>query len=434
MLHPLALELNAALDGTVAGALLSDLGKRMYFPRGIISQGAEARQFGKKANATIGMTVANGKPVVLDEIASETPGLNAEELVGYAPTAGIIELRELWKSVLIHKNPLLKDKAFSLPVVTGGVTSALSSLMHLFLDEGQGLITAVPSWDNYPLAAEALCNGRIVPFDTFDGERFNIAGFEKALADEAKTGFARVLLNFPQNPSGYSPTADEAKKICAAIHKTAQTGCKCLIICDDSYFGLNYEQNIEKQSLFAHLAGIHENVLAVKADGATKEDFVWGFRCGFITFASKAFTEKQEDALIRKFMAVIRATYSCSPTPSQNILLKAYKKPTLAASKKAFALMLEKRYRKVRAVVNAHNANTVLEALPFNSGYFMSFRCKGINADELRLKLLREKEIGVIAVDDATLRVAFSSIDEENIEFVYQAIYSAAEELQRASA
>lgn len=36
---------------------------------------------------------------------------------------------------------------------------------------------------------------------------------------------------------------------------------------------------------FGKLANIHPRVLTVKIDGATKEEFVWGFRVGFITFA-----------------------------------------------------------------------------------------------------------------------------------------------------
>ncbi|MBQ7538722.1 MAG: aminotransferase, partial [Treponema sp.] len=62
MLNPLAQELNDTLRGTVAGELLSDLGTRIFFPRGIISQGGEAKQFGKVANATIGTTMIEGKP------------------------------------------------------------------------------------------------------------------------------------------------------------------------------------------------------------------------------------------------------------------------------------------------------------------------------------------------------------------------------------
>jgi aspartate/methionine/tyrosine aminotransferase len=427
----MAYELNETLAGSVVAALLSDLGKRMYFPHGIISQGAEAKQFGKQGNATIGMTLIKAKPALLPEIGAEAPGLSAEELVGYTPTAGILELRELWKKLLIQKNPLLKDVSFSLPIVTGGVTSALSCLFNLFLGEGQTLISAQPSWDNYLLTAEACCNGRIVPFKIFNDNGFNLAGFEHAITTEAKTGVVRVLLNFPHNPSGYSPNAEEVARMCAIIKKAAEGGAKCLIISDDAYFGFNYEPTIEKQSLFAHLGNIHQNVLAIKTDGATKEDFVWGFRCGFITFASKALTPQQEDALIKKFMGIIRATYSTSATPSQSIVLRAYKKNTLEASKRVFVQMLEKRYRTVRAVVNAHENHPVLKALPFNSGYFMSFHCTGITAEALRKKLLQEKGIGVIAIDEYTLRIAFSSIDEENIKGIYEAVYDTADKMSR---
>ena len=38
MMNELAQELNDALAGTTAGSLLSDMGRRLYFPRGIIAQ------------------------------------------------------------------------------------------------------------------------------------------------------------------------------------------------------------------------------------------------------------------------------------------------------------------------------------------------------------------------------------------------------------
>ena len=90
--------------------------------------------------------------------------------------------------------------------------------------------------------------------------------------------------------------------------------------------------------------------------------------------------------------------------------------------------MLCARYKKVRAFVDTHKSS-VLEALPFNSGYFMSFHTK-CNAEELRLKILHEKQIGTISIDEHTLRVAFSSVDEDKIDQVYSAIYAAAEEMK----
>ena len=430
MVNELAQELNDALAGTTAGSLLSDMGKRLYFPKGIIAQSGEAKKLGKTANGTIGMTVMDGTPVALPAVREIVPGLTSRELVAYAPTAGNPDLRALWKENIIRKNPLLQGVSFSLPVLVPGLTAGISYLADLFLDEDYSLIASDPSWDNYVLIASARRNAPFVQFQMFKDGAFNIPGLKAAMEAEAAKGSVRVLLNFPQNPSGYSPTAAEAKEIVSFIKSLADKGTKVMVWCDDAYFGLDYEKDIEKQSLFAYLANLSENVLAAKIDGPTKEDFAWGFRCGFISFASKGMTELQYDALVKKLMGAIRSSVSCSSTVPQSLLLKAFQNPEYENQKAAFRTVLEKRYRKVRSFVNSHQS-TEIEALPFNSGYFMSFHTKTVNAEDLRQKLLKERGIGTISIDAHTLRVAFSSLEEDQIDTVYSAIYEEAERLSK---
>ena len=245
-------------------------------------------------------------------------------------------------------------------------------------------------------------------------------------ADAEKYGSVRVILNFPQNPSGYSPTKDEARQIVQIVKEIADSGKKVLVLSDDAYFGLNYEDDIEPQSLFAYLADFHPNVLAIKADGPTKEDFAWGFRTGFITFSAKGLTDEQYTALTTKFMAAIRSSVSCSSTPSQSFIIHALTDPAHNQQKAELRKMLKRRYDAVRKFVNTHKSS-VLEPLPFNSGYFMSFNVKTGNAEDIRKKLLAEKGIGIIQIVANTLRVAFSSIDEDKIEDVYESIYNIAE-------
>lgn len=428
MLSPLAQELNDALAGTVAGELLSDLGKRIFFPRGIISQGGEAKELGKVANATIGTTIVDGKPAALPSIRKYAPSLAPGELVSYAPTAGLPELRAKWKEMLFEKNPGLRGKSVSLPVVVPGLTAGISYLADLFVDESRPLLTANPSWDNYSLVIETRRGAELHTFNMFRDGGFDIGSFRKAMESEARSGSVRVLLNFPQNPSGYSPTNEEARQIVSVVRDVAESGAKVIVWDDDAYFGLNYGHDIYPQSLFAEFAGLHENVLAVKIDGPTKEDFVWGFRCGFLTFGGKGMSESQYEALVKKLMGLIRSSVSCSSTPGQSITLRAFSEPDIESEKKALRDILERRYRKVRAFVDSHKSD-VLEALPFNSGYFMSFRTK-CDAETLRQKILRERQIGTISIDSSTLRVAFSSVDEEKIDEVYAAIYETAEELR----
>ena len=431
-MNPLAQELNERLEDSVAGALLSEEGLRMYFPKGIIAQSEEAKKGASKANGTIGMTIIDGKPAILPSVQKSVPSLDARSLVAYAPTAGQKEFRTIWQKQIIDKNPLLKTKKISLPVVVPGLTAGLSYIADLFIDEKKPLVAPDPSWDNYALITEARRGAELHRFNFFDGKKIDMAALENAVKKEAAAcSSVRLLLNFPQNPSGYSPTKSEVVEICRIIRETASGGVKLLIICDDAYFGLNYENDIEEQSLFAHIADIHENVLAVKIDGPTKEEFAWGFRCGFVTFASKNFSDEHCDALVKKLMGVIRSSVSCSATPSQSLLMHSYTDPENEAQKIAFRKILEARYRAVRSFVDSHKSNAI-ETLPFNSGYFMSFRLNGIDAEALRKKLLSEKGIGTISIDSRTLRVAFSSIDEDKIESVYTDIYDTADGMYRA--
>ena len=427
MLNPLAQELNETLKGSVVEALMSDMGKRMYFPNGIISQGGEAAKDAYFANGTIGMAVAEKTPIELDSYKKIMPDLNPRETVAYEKTAGNPELRKIWKDKLLEKNPSLKDKQISLPILVPGLTAALSYVADLFVDENKPLLAADPCWDNYELIACARRGAEFHQFKCFDEKGLNLADLEKTMKEEAeKYGSVRVILNFPQNPSGYSPTKDEVQKITKIVKDIAESGKQVLVLSDDAYFGLNYEDDIEPQSLFAYMADLHENVLAIKADGPTKEDFAWGFRTGFLTFASKGLNQAQIDALQVKFMSAIRSSVSCSSTPSQAIIKHAFMNPDHDAQKAELRKMLHRRYDLVRKFVNTHTSS-VLTPLPFNSGYFMAFDVKKIDAENLRKRVLAEKGIGVIQINPQTLRVAFSSIDEEKIEEVFASIYNIAE-------
>lgn len=430
-INPLAQELNEILAQSIAGRLLSDLGSRLYFPKGIIAQSGEAKLHGKTANATIGMAVRGGKPILLSTLAEQLPTLDPGEAVAYAPTAGNEELRKLWLEAIKKKNPSLGDTPVSMPVLVPGLTAGISYLADLFLGEGTVLLTGAPAWDNYVLVAEARRNAVLATFPVFKGKGFDVEGFRAAVAERAKEGAVRVLLNFPQNPSGYTPTKKEAAEIVRILIAAAEAGTDVLVWCDDAYFGLEYEEDIESESLFARLAGAHERLLAVKIDGPTKEDYVWGLRTGFLTFGSKGMTASHYDALIKKLMGAIRSSVSCAATPSQSLALKMMKDPRTEGEKLAYKKLLAERYAVVRRFIDAHENHPVLKALPFNSGYFMSMACVGVGAEELRVKLLHEHGIGTISIDPTHLRVAFSSVDTEKLEPMYETIFRVAEEMAR---
>jgi hypothetical protein len=92
--------------------------------------------------------------------------------------------------------------------------------------------------------------------------------------------------------------------------------------------------------------------------------------------------------------------------------------------------MLRGRYLAVRRFIEEEGGHPVLKPLPFNSGYFMSFRCEGLNAETLRRELLARHGIGAVALEEKYLRVAFAALDEDKIPGVYTTIYRTAAELK----
>ena len=71
-MNELAVQLNAALEDSCAYPFLSELGKRMYFPKGIVAQSDEAKEKAKRYNATVGLATSKGEPFYLSDIYSSS--------------------------------------------------------------------------------------------------------------------------------------------------------------------------------------------------------------------------------------------------------------------------------------------------------------------------------------------------------------------------
>ena len=205
-MNPLAQELNRILEGTIVDKLLSDYGRRMYFPKGIISQSAEAKQKATKYNATIGIATESGSPMYLPSIYSmfAHDGLTQNEIFPYAPTAGEMQLRKLWYEDMLRKNPTMKDKKVSLPIVTSGLTHSISLVASLFLEKNDTILVPDMYWGNYNLTFVEQREAKMTQFPIFSNEALNIDGREKAI-DSLDSQKINLILNFPNNPSGYFP-------------------------------------------------------------------------------------------------------------------------------------------------------------------------------------------------------------------------------------
>jgi aspartate/methionine/tyrosine aminotransferase len=437
-LNPIALSLNEKLEEAAPEvlAMLSEYGRRLYFPKGIISQTAEAKQRAHRFNATIGIATEDGGPMALPSIERQLGDVPIADALTYAPPAGRPGLRDRWREKLLAENPSLEGKRFGQPVVTSAITHGLSLAGELFLDPGDVMLLPDKLWGNYRLTFEVHHGASIETFPFYRAEGgMDTDAFGRRLAELAE-GREKlvVLLNFPNNPTGYMPTEAEGDALAAALEAQAERGTKLVVLCDDAYFGLFYHLDGPSmtESLFGRLTGRHPNLLAVKLDGATKELFVWGLRCGFITFGPgrPETAEVVCEALDAKTRGAIRGGVSNVPQLSQSLVERALASPDLQAERDAKCETLRIRAERVFEVANRPQYAKSWSVYPFNSGYFMLVKVAGVDAEQLRVHLLDDYGVGLIATSPTDIRVAFSCLDVNDVEPLFEALHQAIESLR----
>jgi len=204
------------------------------------------------------------------------------------------------------------------------------------------------------------------------------------------------------------------------------------VVTDDAYFGLFFEDTMT-ESLFGKIINRSKNLLAIKLDGATKEEYVWGFRVGFITFGGTD-TKDQPGiftALEKKVAGIIRGTISNCPHPSQTFVLYGLNHPDFKKQKEEKYQIMKKRANRVKEVLNTGKYDDEFVYYPFNSGYFMCLKLKNVDAEALRVHLLDKYGVGTISVNKTDLRIAFSCMEVENIEDLFNIIYQGCKDLRK---
>jgi phosphoenolpyruvate carboxykinase (GTP) len=422
-------ELNSVIrkSSRVVYDLLSKKGRQIYFPKkGILSQSAQAN--GKKINATIGIALEDDGSVMALTASKESIRLSPELCFPYAPSGGRVDLREKWKRFLVEKNPTLKSKEISLPVVVNGLTHGLSTAAYLFVDPEDTIILPNLFWENCDLVFTNNYDAQLMPCELFTQKGFQAEVLKDAL-NEGGVGKKIIYLNFPNNPLGYTPTFSEMDALVSVIEESADQGNQIVILLDDAYFGLVYEDGVERESAFARLCNLHEQVLVVKIDGATKEEFAWGLRVGFLTFGIKGAKKELYCALESKTAGAIRSTISNVSNLSQSVVANACNDPEHDNEKLQKFQILRERFLEVKHVLHDKKYAGFFKAWPFNSGYFMCIELhEEFDAEQVRLRLLDHYDTGVLCFG-RLLRIAFSAVPKQNIRELFDNIYHACHDI-----
>lgn len=389
-------------------ASLSPLGRRIYYPRDITFQAAQAR--GVAFNGTIGqMTDGSGGAMSLSPIERGLQGLSPadrNDALLYSPIAGLPELRERWRNWQRRLQPASKPS--TLPMVTVGITHGLAVAADLFGGLDKAVAVPAPFWGNYRHLFATRGGSRILTAPAVRDGRFNADVIAEALAGEPLGTPAVALVNLPTNPGGYMPTVAERAALTASLVAVAVDR-PLVVVCDDAYEGLVYEEGVPRISLFWDLVGAHDNLIPVKIDGATKEFAFFGGRIGFLTFGVDP-DSAAAAALEDKVLGLVRSSVGSPVSASQVLLLQALRDSAVATEIEAIRIRLERRYTVLKAAMASVDP-ALLRPMPCNAGCFaLAELPEGIEPEAVRRHLLDAEDTGVIAVAPRYLRLAFCSL------------------------
>jgi aspartate/methionine/tyrosine aminotransferase len=406
-------------------ACLSDIGRRVVFPKGIPFQARAAR--GTELNATIGqVTDGAGQPMPLPCLADAASGLDRRQAFLYSPQPGHPAVRKAWLDWQLRRAGR-SEWGGPLPFTTHGLTHAIGLIADLFADPDTTVLLPEPAWENYDLLFTMRSGAKLARWRFFDASgALDLDGL--AAAVDALTGKAIVVLNFPSNPTGYAPTHDDAARIVEILTARAEP---TVVVVDDAYQGVVHTEGRLDHSLFWQLtdAADRARTAVVKVDGATKELLFFPSRIGYLTF------DIEDDAGIaaieNKLNALVRGSVGGPPGPSQAIMMAALSDP--AATEAQFAerlTQLRDRWATLRDALEAAD-HPKLRPLPFNAAYFALVGLDdSLDPHTVRERLIADQSVGTIAIPSMNaLRIAYCSTRAEDLPEIVRRLVAVVDEL-----
>ncbi len=450
------------LEKTPLYRSFSELGKRIYLPDGIFYWTERSKEEAD-LSGTIGSAYAHRKdfinsssndwvPCYLEPI-SKYVNFPVDNLVPYASIPGLADLRSLWKDWILKKSLVEQtdyskeyeniSNYISTPIVTSGLTNGTFLSCSLFLNSNEVIISPNKRWGNYDNIITRLIGAKIKSFQFFTENGLNIGDLKSILEEVGESQEKIVIiLNFPNNPTGYVPNGEEAKNLIIMLKKTQFKLQKpFVVIVDDAYEPFVFNYNAIKRSIFYDLLKINQDIIPVKLDGISKEFLLYGGRIGFITIGlkqhwvnSQAELETLKVELDNKLKGLIRSTVSNCNRFYQSLVINLFKDigaDVITNARKRIVELLRQRYLKINAELSQiNNPNFTLD--PNSGGFFvfLNLEPSKIRATSFANYLLKNYHLGVIPIENEQeqvngIRIAYCSIDITQISEVVKRIEDA---------
>ena len=228
-------------------------------------------------DATIGSLYdEEGTLVALDSVFSSLKNLDNKVLAAYAASfTGNPDFRQKVYDWVLNGNSHLEHEVIATPGGTGAVGMTLQEC----LDEGQTVVLPEIAWGSYALMAQ-MHNLNVEKYSLFEEDHFNLNSFKSACKNVMeKQNRLVIVINDPcHNPTGYSLSEDEWKKVISFLNECSKTHAVVLLN-DIAYIDFSSRQEKAKE-YFAQFDQIEKNFVVIVAFSLSKSMTSYGLRCG----------------------------------------------------------------------------------------------------------------------------------------------------------
>jgi aromatic-amino-acid transaminase len=313
-------------------------------------------------------------------------------------------------------------------VAVAGLASAIYTSLQV-LARRADVFVPEPYWPHYPGMIEDL-EGRYHGFPLLDAQlAFNAEALAPGLREVPQLGTVAIILNTPcHNPTGYSLTREDWRRLKAVVWEHADTGKYILLVVDTAYMDYYWQQPQSiQQEIIMPLMPLHERVTLAIGWTISKTFLAYGQRLG--TLLVLAGTPQRAADLQHKIYQATMATYSqCSTVPQlviEHVHADPQKLRQIQAEREPVRAMLARR----NAAFEAALARTGLVSLPGDGGFFRTVELPaGVKALDV-VRRLADKHVAMVAADEQRLRIAICSVPEAKMLAMCERIHEVVREV-----
>ncbi|QRV15511.1 aminotransferase class I/II-fold pyridoxal phosphate-dependent enzyme [Haloterrigena salifodinae] len=305
----------------------------------------------------------------------------------YTANRGRRDLREAIADYVADRFDLGYDPDEEI-IVTAGASEAVDLAFRAFVDPGDTVAIAQPSYISYEPGV-IFAGGEVLPVPTFEEDdfRLTVEGLEEAGADEADM----LVLCYPNNPTGAIMPAEDLEPIAEFAREHDLT-----VLSDEIYAELTYDG---EHTSIASFEGMRERTIVF--NGFSKAHAMTGLRLGYALGPADA---------IAAMNKIHQYTMLSAPTTAQYAALEA-----LDSCENDVREMVSQYDRRRQFVLSRFReiGMDVFEA----KGAFYCFPevPEGFTAEEFAEEVLREQGVAVVPGDvfgaggDGHLRISYAT-------------------------